>query len=238
MRARPFWLIWVSFILSVGLTWAATDFDALPLVDNCNRTEAPLSNGAQWTHQVISTFPSTMTADGTVCIRSGTTGFASVWWNAETFGPDVATAALVPDFTSASGTPAWIVYLRLIQPGVASQTDGYSCTFEPALGGGSDGTIGLRRYDNSAGELLSTCTPVSMADGNSIACEMIWTGLKAYMNRGSGWEEECSATDGTYTAAGYSGLSTSQNMITIDNIRMGTLTSPGGLGEPLMPLLQ
>jgi hypothetical protein len=97
----------------------ADGLNGLPMVDNCNRTESPLSHGGQWTTDVLLADASTMTANGSACLRSATAGDGSAWWNVQTFDPDMAISAVMPDATlPSSGAP--FLYVRLTQPGVVN----------------------------------------------------------------------------------------------------------------------
>ena len=85
---KYFMLVLLLFFFSPA--FGATDFDALTLRDDCNRDEDPLSNSGQWTNPLMSTHTSRWEGTGTLCRKDVTSGTGSTYWNAATFGPNVA----------------------------------------------------------------------------------------------------------------------------------------------------
>jgi hypothetical protein len=197
---------------------AATDFDSLTIIDNCNRTEDPLSHGGQWTQPVFTSHTSALEATGNFCRRNATGGSASAWWNVATFGPNVAISMTGVD-TTTSTQGVFDFYLTFQNPGT-SLVDGYVCQFELVAE-----EAAVYRVDHEAFTLLQGCPTLtaSIDDGDGFACERIGSSLKAYIRRDGVWIEECAATDVTYTSAGYIGVRANKTDTTFDNIRVETL---------------
>lgn len=226
-------------ICALILTWlslgvAATDFDALTTRENCNRSESPLSNSGQWSQPMLTTNTTVWDANGSQCLRDTSPTQASAWWNVETFGPDAAIALTIPDATSTA-TGFVGLWLRVSSPGSASATDGYLCFFNPFLN-----TLEVNRYTDSVWADGTDCTPsASIDDGDRLACEVIGSTIKAYVKRGSTWQEECTFTDSTYPNAGYVGIQINTINYRVDDIQFDTLEAEAAptAREGLMPVI-
>lgn len=226
----------LALILLALPAWA--QFVEPPLIDDCNRTENPLSNGGQWSNLVLTAHTGPLQATGTTCQGTSASALTSSWWNAATFGPDMAMSATLPDATTTAG--AFVrFYLRLSQPGVANQTDGYNCNF---LIGETTDTVDFNRLDNSiAAAGLGGCSlSAQVDDGDAVGCRIVGSTLTAWVRNSGVWTQECSASDTTYSAAGYGGMVSNRTNYSIDDIRLGTVSSPAtasSLGA-VLPFLQ
>jgi hypothetical protein len=209
-----FWLVlWLPC-----LAFGATDFDSLTIIDDCNRNEDPLSHGGQWTQPVFTAHTSALEATGNFCRRNTTGGSASAWWNADTFGPNVAISMTGVDTTTET-QGVFDFYVTFQDPGT-SLVDGYVCQFELVAE-----DLVLYRVDDEAFTPLQVCPTLSASidDGDGFACERIVPQLKAYIRRDGVWTEECAATDATYTGVGAIGVRANKTDTTFDNVRVETL---------------
>lgn len=231
---KLFWVVGWILTMLVGLAslaMSATDFDGLPTIETCTVNQDPLSNGGQWTTDVISTHASTVEANGTICRRDTASGIGSTWWNVETFA-NVAISMTMPDAT-ATVSQYLLLYVRLNAPGVASSTDGYYCAFNPFLS-----QVGFNRIDNSADTFLANCESVSIGDGDQLACQAVGSELSIHVGRSGVWTEECTYTEATYAGPGAVGFSFTNNGYTVDNVQAGAVAGPGvSAGDGLMPVI-
>lgn len=199
------------------------------LIEACNRTEA-LTVGGAWVNDVINGDASTVEANGTVCLKAVEEGVGSAAYQPGSYGPDVVFSMTMPDATGGS-TGRWIsLFVRLTDPGAVTMTS-YNCSFLPM-----DDTVYLYRQDPT-GQLLETCTSVTLADGDKIGCRMRGSTLSAHRDSGGGWASVCSTTDGTYTAAGDVGIRLTHADVTVDDLKAGTI-SPLSQGEVVWSLIE
>lgn len=234
---RHKWLLVLLLWLPLRV-WAATDFDALTLREDCNRNEDPLSHGGDWSQPLMSTHASTWEGTGAFCRRDTVGGTASMWWDTTTFGPNVAVSIEAQD--AETTTQGYIQVMgRVQQPGAGDAFDGYVCFFELV-----DEDITIQRVDNAIYTDLQICATLSgvISNGDLLACEIIGNTIKAYIKRGTVWTEECSGTDAsnTYPNAGYVAFQVNKNDVTFDSIRFDTLSSApvGGSDAGIFSVVQ
>ena len=186
-------------------------------LDDFNRanTGPPLS--AQWTTQILSGTCG-LKVVGNVAV-SDVAGACSGWWNAEAFGADMEASVQWSDATAASGNAR--LYVRLAQPGVAGQTDGYVCQAEPVTGP----LMYLRRVDNSVlTGVLAQAGSGTWATGDTMGCTIIgtqWCGWRKAAGTDV-WTSLVCFTDATYAAGGFAGLGIGVVDLSVDNFWAGT----------------
>jgi hypothetical protein len=208
----------MSVLLILGWTSLAFGFTDATLLDSFTRANEGPPPSANWSGPLAAA--NGLTVSTNTC-RSVTTGNQDGYWNVTTFGPDTAVSASMPDATGTTGQ-IMKLYLRVTTPGVGT-ADGYSCQFYP-----NNPLVRIYRMDNGndqAAQLASTAS-VDVNDGHKVGCEMIGSTIKAWVDLGSGWTEALSATDSTYSAAGYAGLGVSTTAMSFDDF--GAMTIAAG----------
>jgi hypothetical protein len=200
-------------LISTGLVQAFID---ATLIDNCNRTENPLSNGGQWSAPVLTTNLSALEADGIECNRTATAGDGTAWWNTA-FAADQRITA-----TAASATNTIRLYVRLVDPNVASATDGYACVFS-----GATPLIELRRYnDSSLSAALASTGAFDVNNNHKIGCQVTGVGatvtVEAWVDIGSGWVQALTFGDTSGSritaATGFVGIFSNGSSPSLDDI--------------------
>jgi hypothetical protein len=143
------------------------------------------------------------------------------WWNAQQYGPDCEAYFTV--ITKPLAGDQLEIYGRLQTPGSAA-VDGYLARILANAGIGA--RCQLYRVDN--GVATSIATEVSglpdIASGDLYGLEIIGSTINLYRNiGGAGWNLKMTATDATYTGAGYLGAGIwNSNTATIDDFGGGT----------------
>lgn len=187
-------------------------FPTTSLLDDFNRA----SLGAGWTLLF-----------GTLSISSnqlaGQSGGAIGYYNVAQYGADCENYCTLPATPGTGGTT--YLYARLKDMNIAT-VDGYSLTIVFSDSGNE--TIRLERIDNGAATVLATTTDYGVPDGSRIGLEIIGSTIKGYLDTGSGWSEILSASDGTYSAAGYLGVGIVSSSARMDNFSGGTVVGGGG----------
>lgn len=124
------------------------------------------------------------------------------------------------------GTGGFIeVSLRLKDMSSTSTVDGYSARLTVVAGANND-TLTLRRIDNGTDTQLSTTTQ-EITDGDSIGFIAVGSRLELWHKTSSGaWTLKTTATDTTYTAGGYLGLTIISSTAVVDNYGGGDSYPP------------
>lgn len=188
--------------LWVGIAGAQTFGPPGTPIDNFNRAnEDPLSDGGDWTSNIVSTDPSTLIVLGNQLDRSAVAGNGSSWRNDATYGPDMEVSLALPD---AVGGNIFIgVNFRLIDPGVAASTDGYAVWWNETTAG-----LLIRVLTNSTYATLSTTT-VAVASGDSIGGSAVGDQICAWHKPAAGsWTLVDCETNTAHTGAGAVGAFT------------------------------
>jgi hypothetical protein len=193
-------------------------FPTTPVLDNFNRTEAPLSNGGTWTSPIY-TGDGALQANGTIAIPNGAV-VGEDYWNVATFTDAEVYCDLV-----ANGTDKGVyLYFRLV--GAPAPTAGYVLSFLPG-----NGTINLINAATGA-TISGIATGHTMADGDSIGASIIGSTITGYYKPAAGsWTVGGTWTNTTFAAAGNIGIgfATSGASGGIDNFGGGavvTATAP------------
>lgn len=215
IKSRALWLI--SLLFFAVPAWA--QFVEPPIVDNCNRTEDPLSNSGFWSGRVISTHTANIAGNGTQCRRNATTDEASVA-SVGSYGPDTTLAASLPDATGGTSARPTL-YIRLQSADVLNATDGYRCATFPSA---ATPTVQIHRIDNSVFTQIGT-TNHDLNDGHRWACRAVGTSIEIWTDTGGGWTQVLQVTDATYQSAGKIGLGTLGSDTGQDDIRAETNSS-------------
>jgi hypothetical protein len=207
----------------VSCAHAATFAPGTPL-DNCNRAdEDPISQGGNWTNQIISADASTVVCAANGIDKGAAAGAGSAFRGS--FGPDVQVSLEILD--ADGGNNSIDLYLRLA--GTAAARDGYACRFWPT---DANQQIILARLDDSVHTTLTSQTTTNISNGDVVGCEMIGTTLTAYYcPGGTSCTAVLSTTSATYSAAGPVGLAfRSTTAFNTDNFWAATV-SAGGAGR-------
>jgi len=190
-------------------------FPTTPILDNFNRANEGPPPSASWTLDAPRSGSASAEVVSNQCGDSG--GGEGGCWGTQ-FGPDVEmymTVATLPNATQAQ------LYVRL-NPKGAAVTTGYQVTF---LRNDPNSSFAFYRWDSGAQTQIGSFTDPSgtWADGYKIGVSMIGSVLSAYIDKGSGWTFMASASDGTYTAAGYIGFRNNSTTQVYDDFGGGTV---------------
>lgn len=220
--------------LTLILLWASlasAQFVEPPLLDDCSPQETPLSNGGTWSAP-IDTGDTGMMANASLQCRTQASGPThSSWWNVQTFGPDMAVSADLPDAV-ANTTGRYVALFVRIQSPNTGGVDGYSCRYAVFDSGASlwilqDGTF----------TALEACPTVTYQNDDKLACRIVGSTLSSWLFSAGAWTELCSVTDATVSGTGFVGIGGTDGSVGLDNIRGGTVEAGTGV-EALMPVLQ
>lgn len=149
-----------------------------------------------WSSAPFNAYRDDATPSGGQIGPSGT-GYGSWWWNLSTFGPDVEVIMEIPTTT---GGNFWIG-ARIKEPSASVSTvDGYiyNAYF---IGGGSGLNSSMYRADNTALTALGSVHAVNGRDAVGLSC--VGSAIKCFTRSAGVWTERSSATDSTYTEAGF-----------------------------------
>lgn len=209
-------------------TGIAGAFPTTSVIDDCNRTEDPLSQGGAWTNR-ISSLDNDVRGNGTGCVL-GTAGGA--------FGSafrTVASGADAESFLTITTLPATgevvEVWVR-IADGATATPDGYFLDVAKTAG---SATWTLWKSVDGAQTDLTAASPVTQAisAGDSIGIEVIGDNIKGYLKTGGSWSLIISTTGGSaVTAAGSIGFVVQQTTAVVDDIGGGTVVAGGGGTTP------
>lgn len=206
----------IGLLLAPSL-WAFPDNGVLETFTGSDNTTPPNSN---WTNAVLNGASS-----GTLEIfgngaSGGTSGIDSdAYWNVQTFGPDSECYATITNLGSTNGG---IVHVRLANIG-ASTTDGYRLEWQDA-----GNVLSIDRLDNGTPTTLGSTISQTISIGDKVGISAIGDQICAWYKVGAGaWTQLSCRTDSTYTAAGYIGLSISNNsaVSSMDDFGGGTITT-------------
>lgn len=215
----------VLLLVLPTLVWA---FDTPTLRDNFERADGGL--GSNWSGSLRASQDNSTLQIDNGGVRRGLNNTGSAWWNPTVFGPNVATGWRLRDGTSASGHYIDL-YVRLQSPGTEG-VDGYVCNFQP-----DNELVRIFRMTNNNVTQISTTAVVTLSTTDLLGCEAIGTTITAWHNSGGtgGWEAVSTATDTTYSGAGFVGYRTNTNAYVVDDFRADTLTAAvTRRGVPLM----
>ena len=94
---------------TMGTTPALTHIPVTGILDDCNRTEAPLSNGGLWLRPIDADEAGVLEATGTTCSKTAAAGAGSIYTNID-YGPDMEAYVVVGSVASSG---AFHLYMRL-----------------------------------------------------------------------------------------------------------------------------
>lgn len=170
--------------------------DYATLVDNFNRAdENPLSGGGSWSNKVVAANGDVLVSGNSVTGTGG--GICSAWYNASAPGADCEVYASVPTPPTSSITNAR-VYARIATPGTAG-VDAYFLQYT------GNGTWTLFRLTNASGSSIASGS-ITLAAGDKIGISCIGDQISGYVYQSGAWSLLGTATDATYSAAGYAGI--------------------------------
>lgn len=135
-------------------------------------------------------------------------------------GPDCE--AFITVATKPADTGYFRIFLRAADVNGTGALDGYSLEVYPAVG--TDEWY-LTRWDNGASTDIASQT-AEIASGDAVWFELIGSALKGYQWDGASWTQRISATDGTYTGAGYAGFYCRGGTGRFDSWGHGTISAP------------
>lgn len=180
--------------------------DALVLLDDFNRANGGI--GANW-GDLFSGTPGL----SIISNRAGTASSGAIsYWNVSTFGPDVEVAVDVP----VVALFFW-VHFRITNPGVNASLDGYEV-------GWQNGDFFVYRIDNGGFTTLDS-QPGTISNGDKLMGRAVGDSIECWKYSGSAWSLVASATDATYSTAGYIGLESGDPGVRFDNYSGGTIAA-------------
>ena len=209
-----------SLVLLLVFPCFALAFNTRAPLDDFNRANTGPPPSASWTGHIVSTETDGLQVVSNVITASGGTTQASGWWNVSSFPADQAASLLLTDIVG-SGNVFIRLFVRLAQPGVASQADGYVCRFQP-----DSTSVVLRRLDNSAESTLTTISSVTYTVSDRVGCEMIGSRLCAWKTVSNVWTQLGCFVDATYTAGGFAGVALNDAAANVDDFWAGPALAP------------
>jgi hypothetical protein len=169
-------------------------FPSTDILDNFIRANQNLSTSDDWTADVLSD-----QADLTIVshrVQNQTEGFAADYWDAATY-QNCEVFANMTDEESITYEDAYL-YARIVNPGTSS-ADGYAASFEST--GAETGVAYLYRVDD--GELTELGSVAQAFQlGHQIGMRIDGSTITLWYES----EQILTATDATYSAAGYIGM--------------------------------
>jgi hypothetical protein len=206
-------------------------FPASSVLDSFNRANGAL--GANWTNEPFGpSNGSVAAAIASNAVQAGAGGYSAMYWSAATFDRSngievIVTIAALPAVNASNGV--WLDCLQ--QPSSASNTaDGYQAEVKF----GATHALRLIRYTNvtTASVLVaSTNLPANLVAGDKIGMEVTAAGaINVYTFQSGAWTLRITATDTTFTGAGFSiGWESfdSARAIRIDDFGGGAITGGG-----------
>jgi hypothetical protein len=191
---------------------------ATPLLDDFNRPDNAGPPSASWSPLAIVNNPvgnNLRIVGQQVAAMTGATGD---FWNAQQFGPDSEVWVTVTVKPTVD-TDMVSLALRLSNP-TLSTGQGYQAYFYNRSG--LDEYRLYKRVAGSAVQLAFVAGP-ELQVGDRLLFRAVGTNLELWQGRGGSWTKLLSATDSTYTGAGYLGLSGKNTVVRLDNFGGGTL---------------
>jgi hypothetical protein len=185
-------------------------FPTTTLKDDFNRANGLL--GASWTTMSGANPPRITSNQGG---NNGASGaYVGAVYNVATYGADCECYVTVPVVADYIG-----VYARMTSTG---STDGYQASW-------AGSALTLQR-NSGGGQLEIGSATVSQVNGQKLGIECIGSTIKVYTDTGGGWVERISASNGTYSAAGYIAfdLYDVSAVTRIDDFSGGTIVGGGG----------
>ena len=136
------------------------------------------------------------------------------YWNPATFGPDAEAYTLIPTISFGGS-----LLIRLGSPGAS--VNGYRLQF------GASFQI-LYRLDGGVVTQLGATITATVSDGDSIGIDSVGSTLTAYRKNAGAWATLETRPDATYSAAGYVGMTSSQDFVRVDDFGGGTVVAAAG----------
>ena len=196
--------------------------DFATLRDDFNRANAE-DLGANWTMGITA-----FTGDRSHNIASNRAYaeddgvFKQDHYTAATFGPSLETYISVPVLPGTNVGDTVTLYTRLTTVG-AGTTDGYLCKVMAAA---SNFDWVIYRLDNGTQTLLNSATGITFQVDDKVGFELIGSNFRGLRWRAGSWTQIVTASDSTYTAAGYIGLQ-SNHLAQMDDFFAGTIPGAG-----------
>lgn len=171
-----------------------------PRLDDFNRVNQGPAPSSSWTNGII-TFTGGLVVLDNQLARSANGAFRQgSYWNTA-FGPDSEVWGTVK-YTSRSTNDGMSLYTRLTTPG-SGTTDGYALLVEFD---GSACQWGIQRFDNGVGASLGSLVSQDISDGDQVLFQAYGDILAGFLGSGGTWAQVVSASDSTYTSAGFVGV--------------------------------
>ena len=145
------------------------------------------------------------------------------------FGPDCEVYATIAT-ASAVAADQFKLFARIVNPTLSTMS-GYELHVEKSAG---TDIWRIRRRDSTTPTVLGADMNQEIASGDSVGMSVVGTTISAYYKSGAGsWTLVGSRTDSTYSAAGVTGVKTTQTVTRAwkaDNYGGGTISGGGGGG--------
>lgn len=196
-------------------------FNTTGVLDNFNRADGQ-TLGANWANNLIAIYSGTtqdaaITSNQVDRLSSGQSA-VGLHYGSSTYGPDVESYLTMVAIVTGDD---YMVYGRIAQPGTSTH-DGYLAYYT----NGNPNRWRVRRIDNGSFTTLATKAESASA-GDKLGLEVIGSTVAVYRYTSGAWQLQASATDSTYSSAGYIGFyfpGTTSNAA-IDDYGGGTVVS-------------
>lgn len=185
-------------------------FPTTSILDDFTRADAN-NLGSSWTDRSVQDH---LEINGNRVAENGSGNFGSSYWNVATYGPDCEAYYSVPVLPGGSNYVR--LYLRLTSPGVAGET-GYMAQWN-----NSSGLIITRENSKESFTNLSSDSAARFVADDQIGFSAVGSTLTVYKNGTA----VLTATDSTYSSAGYLAIGMRSWSGRIDDFGGGTIVTP------------
>ncbi len=191
-----------------------------PLLDNFNRPNNSGPPSASWTHMVVSSTGSSNNLLITSNQVTGTSGSNADYWNPQAYGPNSEVWITVAQKPTVDQDPV-VLGLRFQNPG-ASTAGGYQAYYIYRSSGQDQYRI-VARVNGTTSTTLASVTGPKLNPGDQLLFRAIGTTLELWRASSGTWTRILTATDSTFTSAGYLNLTTRDTTVRLDNFGGGAL---------------
>lgn len=183
---------------------APNPLDSVPLCDAFDRADGPL--GAHWTQDSIAVpgGPIAQIVNQQVA-SADAVNYAQQYWNAATFGADMAAIVTIAALPTANNTYAEIDIVT------RRQSDGSRYEMQlwwDRYAAPMNNTARFAWFDaaNTQHVLGASLTAVDVVAGDLVVAQAVGTALAMWRKRGGAWTELITIADGNVTGAGAAGM--------------------------------
>jgi hypothetical protein len=190
------------------------------LLDDFNRPDNSGPPGPNWTHMAVS---STTTSNNLLITGQQITGMSGSngdYWNPQTYGPNSEVWLTVVTKPTVDQDPV-VLGLRFQNPGLQTAS-GYQAYYIYRATPPDQYRI-IVRTNGSTSTILATANGPTLKPGDQLLFRAIGSTLELWRGTSGTWSRILTATDTTYTGAGYLNLTARDTTVRLDNFGGGTL---------------